>query len=273
MRFVTETFKYWKKSFFLLALIAAVPAIALGLFFRPLTELTFIGAFAETDIRSIKQVFEAIFEGGYRRIWPLPVAFVALVLSVSLGLSVIEKHFRTGQLRVKAPLKEINNSVFPVLINMLILTGIVILWKLILAGVVALTHFIMQRGGPPGAANIVVTAVFSVGLFVLVCFLAIPIILWTPIMLVYGYSFLDACMASVKLVSGHTGNLLIGIMLPFTVVTIAEYLLFYLRLPSFVSIIVNCVLYLLLIVYFITFAMTAVFDLSKMERRDVKRAY
>ena len=92
---------------------------------------------------------------------------------------------------------------------------------------------------------------------------------WTPMMVIYGFSFRDAAAASIRLLDGNMFGILCGLILPFVIVAVLQNAFCF--IPNAVVLIVLAVLlYLFLIMYVMSFIMVSMFGLSKMERRDEK---
>ena len=116
MTYVSKTFSYLVKSLRLLVPIALLPALLLGMFSKPMSFITFIPSYGATDVKSFGDIAWLIFDKySFTHIYPVILIFVALTLSCALSLSVIEKHFRIGKLMLKAPVQDVNSSLFPTL--------------------------------------------------------------------------------------------------------------------------------------------------------------
>lgn len=274
MLYIKKTFSYLKKSFWILALIAAIPAVVMSLFFRPLSFITFIPQYSSTVINSFTDVAWLIFDKySITHVYPLVIVFILLVLGCSLMLSIIEKHFRVGKLMLKAPIKDVNNSLFPVLKTLAVIVVIYLLWNFILAGITTLLHFIMSGRGVATKLNVAVITAIILGLFLVLLFFCMPALLWAPLMLIFGYSFVDAFIASAKLSGKTPMRLFTGCAFPFLLIIILQYILSFFPIPLFVMIIAAAIYFIFLISYIMAYMMVAAFDLTDMERRDVKKSY
>ena len=270
MAYVKKTFKYMLKAFWALALVCLPAALALGVFTKPMASLSYIGEYASSDIKGFADIFWLIFNKyATKYVYPIVLIFVALVFSSALSLSVIEKHFRVGKLMLRAPLGQINNYFLPVVISYTILALIMALYGIIQTGLVALLHVLLSGWGQPTVFNAVIAAILSLGLFVLSMWAACSAMYWTPIMVIYGFSFRDAAAASIRLLDGNMFGILCGLILPFVIVAVLQNAFCF--IPNAVVLIVLAVLlYLFLIMYVMSFIMVSMFGLSKMERRDEK---
>lgn len=274
MLYIKKTFSYLKKSFWLLALIAAVPAVLTAVFFRPLGFIGFIPQYAHFGAHSFTDIAWMIFDRySFTYVYPIVLTFIALVLSFSLSLSVIEKHFKVGRLLLKAPVKDVNNSLFPVLKTLTVITVFYLAWNFMLAGIITLAHFIFSGPGVPTKLNLIIANVLVLGLFVLFVFFSTPSVLWAPLMLLFGYSFVDAFVASTKLTGKATGRLFFGVLFPFVVIILLQYVLSFFFVPLIIMKVISGFYILFLIVYLMAYMMVAAFDLTDMERRDIKKSY
>lgn len=258
------------RAFGILSLACLPAAVMLGVFTKPMASLSYCVPYSETYVRGFREIFWLIFNRyATRYVYPLPLIFLALVFSVSLAMSVIEKHFRVGKLMLKAPLKQVNNYFLPVLISLAILALILLLYGLIQTGALTLLHFLISGRGYPNVLNLALAAALSLGLFVLAMFVALSAMYWTPHMVIYGFSFRDAAAASSRLIDGKSGGLLCGLLVPYLIVAVLQSVISFIGLV-YVRMALAVVLYLFLILYVVVYIMISLFDLSGMERRDIK---
>lgn len=274
MTYVAKTFSYLVKSLRLSVPIALLPALFLGIFLKPLSFITFLPNYGATFVTSFGDIAWLIFaKYSLTYVYPIILIFVSLTLCCALLMSVVEKHFRIGKLMLKAPVQDVNSSLFPVLKTLAVMTGGYLLWKFLLTGITTLLHFIMSGQGTPTALNIVILAVIIAALFLFLLFIILPSILWAPLMLTFGYSFVDACIEAPKLTGKAVFKLFIALVFPFAVVILLQYVVEFLPLHIVAVKAIAVVEYLFLIIYIVSFMMVAAFDLTGLERRDEKKKY
>ena len=184
----------------------------------------------------------------------------------------MEKHFRSGKLMLKEPLKQINNYMLPVLVTFILLSLILALYGALQTGMVTLLHFIISGRGYPSALNLVIAGILSLALFVLSMWAACSSMYWTPMMVIYGYSFRDAAAASYRLLDGKIFRTMCGLLVPFLIVAVLQTVFSFIN-NVYVSAALAVFLYLFLIVYVVSYVMISMFALSGMERRDVKTKF
>lgn len=274
MLYIKKTFSYLKKSFWLLALLALPAAALMGLFLRPLSFITFIPQYVRLGADSFADIAWFIFaKFAVTNVYPLILIFILLTLTCALSLSIVEKHFRVGKLMLKAPLQDINSSLFPTLKTLGVMTAVYLIWDFLMTGIITLLHFVISGAGRPNKLNVILLCIAVTALFILLIFLSLPSLLWAPLMLIFGYSFVDAFIASTRLSGKATGKLFIGLLFPFAAVILIQYAVSFIPLPQFVFSIIAAALYVLLITYLIPFMMIAAFELTGLERRDVKKSF
>lgn len=274
MGYIKLTFSYLKKSFWALCLVALPAAAVLGLFTRPMTSVAYIPMYMQTDVRGFFDLFWLVFsKSAVQKVYPLFLIFAVLLFSCSLGLSFIETHFRVGRLLLKKPFKHINIYFLPVLLSLLALFVVLMVYGFLQAGVVTLLHFTITGKGTPNIASVCACAAATLGMFLLAAFLASPIILWAPMMVIYGYSFRDAVPASLRALSHNVGGVVVGLVFPFLTVALVECAVLFANLPPAAGIPVDCLLYVLLIVYLLAYIMVTTFDITGMTRRDNRKYY
>lgn len=252
----------------MLAPVCLPAAIALGIFTKPMTSLSYLVEYSQTYVRSFKDIFWLFFNRyATAHVYPLAIIFIALILCASLSLSVIEKHFRVGKLMLKAPLRQINNYFLPVLFTFLILSLILIIYGLVQSGLLTLLHMLVSGKGEPSVLTLILATLLSLTLFVLSVAAAFSTLYWTPMMVIYGFSFRDAAASSLRLIDRNTGKVFFGVLFPFLVVAVLQTVFSFIN-NIYVSKALAVVLYLFLIVYLVCYIMVSMFDLSGMERRD-----
>lgn len=272
MAYIRRTFKYMFKAFGALALVCLPAAVLLGIFTKPMASLAYLVEYSKTYVKGFPDMFWLIFNKyATKYVYPLVLIFIALIFCTSLALSVIEKHFRVGKLMLVSPLKQINNYFLPVLISFFILSLILTLYGMIQSGLLTLLHMLMSGKGFPTAFNMVIAVVLSVGLFVLAVFASCSTMYWTPMMVIYGFSFGDAAASSLRLIDKKSGGIILGLLTPFAIVAVFASAVSFIGI-SYVRIALAVILYLFLIMYLVSYIMISMFDLSGMERRDEKRA-
>ena len=274
MSYIAKTFSYIKKSFWVLLLIAVVPAVLLGLFVRPLGFVTFIPDFAVSAINSYADIAWLIFDRHATvYVYPLLLIFVTLTVCMALALSVIEKHFRTGKLMLKAPLRDLNSSLFPMLKTLAFIIAVYMLFKFILSGLVTLLHFLLSGAGHPNTLTVILVSISIIIAFVISIYFSVPIMFWAPLMLTFGYSFVDALIEAARMSSKAVWRLFTALIFPLVTVALLQCVFELLPLPIIAMKAIAAVMYLFLIMYISALMPVATFDLSELERRDEKKPY
>ena len=123
----------------------------------------------------------------------------------------------------------------------------------------------------PNWWDIVILSLVITALFLLLMYFGMPAVFWAPLMLTFGYSFVDAFIESMSLARKAGFKLYIALMLPFVVVIMLQCVVSFLPLPIIALKAISVLLYLFLIVYLVSFMMNAAFDLTGLERRDIKK--
>lgn len=269
MHLFKETFKYLRRSFFVLALFALIPAILMGIFIKPMSFLTFIPDYIFSDIKNFGDIIWLVFNKFIiTHFYIVLIIFVSIVISWSIIVAIIEKHLRIGKLKLQSPFKSINSSFFPVLKTVSILFLIILVWYFLQGCILTFLHYIISGIGYPNSLNIILAIFFSVLLFVCVLLLCLQIVLWTPTMLLYGYSFIDACSSSLRLVGKSAGNVFWGLFFPICFIVLIVFILDLFKLNIIINIIIYSCCYLFLIVYLPAFAMVTQFELSQIKIRE-----
>lgn len=267
MKFLSQTFAYLKKSFWLLAAVMAVPAIAACFLLPPYWEVSFVAAVQPK--MNMGQTFFVIFGDSWAYLWPVVVVSALQIFASALCISAIDRHFRTGKLSLRSPWRLINNSVFSIFIGVLIMSALSVLLRIMLFGIVSLMQVIAGASGMNNGALLSLIAFFAVAMFVLHVLIITPMLYWAPIMFVYGYRFRDAAGVSFKLIAGK--RVYAGLLLPTLLCAGLQLLIAFLGVHPSVSITVNFFVFLFTNVYVVAFTVLTFYEISGLERRDIKR--
>lgn len=262
------TFSYLKKHFMLPTVVMLVPAIAACFLYTPYWEVSFVASFDFEPYRSAGETFGILFGDSWQYAWPVIVVAVLQVFGAAIIMSALDRHFRTGSLSLKSPVRLFNISVFPIAIGVVVMSLTSIILRLLMFGLVSLVQVIFgAMSAVPGAALAVIAAL-AIGLFILHIITIIPMLMWAPIMFIYGYKFRDAAALSFKLISGK--KLFWGLFLPMLICAGLQLLIGFLQVHVAIACAVNFVVFLFTNVYITVFTMIAFYDISDLDRRDIE---
>lgn len=285
MVFIKKTLSYIKKAFFPLMLMAIIPSVFLGFFFKPISGLTFLPQYFAAEDMSFKQIFwllfgrESLVISGFNPAFYILiffVAFVLLTLACSYGLSMVEKHFKTGKI-IHDPIRSINNSIISVIKTFCIILSVYLLLMLLQSGLILLVNETVSAGGAPKVMDCIWTTVISLVMFVLSFAILIPPAFCTVIMQLMGYSFADAFVEAMRLVGEKWLSLTVGMLLPTLALAAIKIGISFIPLTmtaaAAVGTVVNIVIFMLYMMYVLSFSMVSVYELTGIERRDIRKSY
>ena len=258
-----------------LILPVAPAAILLGLFYRQSRTLIFIRDYGQASSTMIADVFGMLFSSNILYyLLLLPAFFIVLSFSCSYLLTMVYKHFRTGKLSVRMPLSNVNHGLEAIMPNIALIFLMLLVYKALFGCVVSLLSEIFVGGGEPAIALVAVVAVLGVITYAFVIFFMLYPVLSVALMLVYGYTFIDAIGESLR-VGGKKDflPLVLAYCLPFLINAVVSYVLMMLDAPVAVSVIVDIILQLFVITYTVLFSVISVFSQQKLERIDLKKLY
>ncbi|MDE7164641.1 MAG: hypothetical protein K2O04_04375 [Clostridiales bacterium] len=262
------TFSYLKKHFLLPIVAMLVPAVAACFLYTPYWEMSFVAGFDFQPYRSTGETFIILFSDSWQYVWPVIVVSVLQVFGAAIIMSALDRHFRTGSLSLKSPVRLINISVFPIAIGVVVMSVTAIILRMLMFGLVSLVQVILgAMSAAPGAALAVIAAL-AIGLFILHTIVIIPMLMWAPIMFIYGYKFRDAAALSFKLISGK--KLFWGLFLPMLICAGLQLLMGFLQVHAAIAYLVNFVVFLFTNAYVTVFTMIAFYDISDLDRRDIE---
>lgn len=272
MKYVASTIKYVFAHFLPLMLLAALPAIDIVVLFEP-NGFGLLAPWSFPEGVKFLDVFFLVFNRETVTVYPylFPVVLLILTACVSYSLGVVDKHFRVGKFTLRSPFAVINDCFLPTGIMILLLAAIYLVAKFLIVCVFSLLSFIMGRIGLPIVAIGFVLTVIGVVAVIGVILISVPLMYTSATMLVYGYSFTEAFGVALKLGSKEKKKAVdFGIVGAFMIYTILIAAIDALPVTAAASIPISFVLTAFLIQYSCVFVMVSFFDLSGIERRDVK---
>ena len=182
-----------------LILPVAPAAVLLGLFYRQSRTLIFIRDYGQASSTMIADVFGMLFSSNILYyLLLLPAFFIVLSFSCSYLLTMVYKHFRTGKLSVRMPLSNVNHGLEAIMPNIALIFLMLLVYKALFGCVVSLLSEIFVGGGEPAIALVAVVAVLGVITYAFVIFFMMYPVISVALMLVYGYTFIDAIGESLR---------------------------------------------------------------------------
>lgn len=268
VKYLEQTFSYIKKHIWLPAVIMTVPAVVACFLSTPYWEVAFVAGFDGAPYKSVGDTFHLIFGDSWKYIWPAVLVSLVQIFGAAFLMSVMDRHFRTGRLSFRSPLTMVNNSVFPIAVGVVVMGGFSVLWRFVLFGLVSLIQVSAGAMALPAGVAVATIAVVAVGMFVIHVIAITPMLFWAPIMFIYGYKFRDAAASSFKLIAGK--KLYRALLLPMIVCAGLQLLVGFLQLAAWAVIIINFAVFLLTNSYVAAFIMLTFYDISELDRRDLK---
>lgn len=268
MKYLSKTFSYLRKNFLLPVLAMLIPSVAACFLSTPYWEVSFVAAFNFEPYRTAGQTFAILFGDSWQFVWPVLIVAALQVFGAAIVMSALDRHFRTGRLSIKSPWRLINISVFPIAIGVVLMSLISIILRMLLFGLVSLVQVILGAMSASGGAALAVISAIAVGLFLLHVLIIIPMLMWAPVMFIYGYKFRDAAATSFKLISGK--KLFWGLFLPLMLCAGIQLLVGFLQVHYAINCVVGFFVFLFTNVYATVYIMIAFYEISDLDRRDIE---
>jgi len=275
MQFVKETFKYLKKSFFALLVLAAAPAFILGLMFPPFSGVSFIPLYVQTPAANFVSIFWMIFsKRGISHIYPAILALPVFIVFAAFIFSVIEKHFKTGKLMLHRPFYSVNNSLLTILKIIplaLALIAVLLLVQISLSSLVRLV--VTGVEGFPRVFDCIWIVIIAALFFFVSIAVTVFMGVWAVIIQIFGFSFAEAFVEAMRTVGKRWLPLILGMAVPIIILITPLVVLNSLPpewIPEIVKAIVGMAAHLLVIVYYFAYVMVSTFNLANLERRDTR---
>ncbi len=272
MKYLSQTFSYLRKNFLLPTLVMIVPAIVACFLSTPYWEVSFASAFNYDMYRSASETFRILFGDSWQYLWPVVVIAVFQILGASLVMSAIDRHFRTGKLSLRDPLRLLNNSIAPMAKGVIVMSVFSIVWRFVLFGLVSLAQAIGNAANAPQLATLSVISIIAIGMFILHILIFCPMLYWAPIMFIYGHRFRDAAAASFKLISSKKqfSKLFWQLVLPLLPCAVIQMTLGYVGVPLWAMRLSGFFVFLYTNVYVTVYTILTFYRISDLDRRDVK---
>ncbi|MCH5155566.1 MAG: hypothetical protein J1F69_03080 [Clostridiales bacterium] len=244
-----------------------VPAIAACFLYTPYWEVSFVAHFDFSPYRSAATTFKILFGDSWQFVWPVIVVAALQAVGAAVIMSAIDRHFRTGNLSLKSIGRLINISVFPIALGIALMSAVSILLRLALFGLVSLVQVVLGAMSASSGAVLAVISAMAVGVFFLHVLVLLPMLMWAPVMFIYGYKFRDAAALSFKMISGK--KLLWSLLLPMLICAGLQLLIGFLQVHIAIACAVSFVIFLFTNVYTTVYTMIVFYDISGLDRRDI----
>ena len=262
------TFSYLKKNFMLPVLAMVIPSVAACFLYTPYWEVSFVAAFDFNPYKRTAVTFGILFGDSWQYVWPVVLIAVLQVVGAAVIMSAMDRHFRTGNLSLKSPGRLINISVFPMAIGVALMSVVAIVLRFLMFGLVSLVQAVFAAMSvTPGAALAVIAAI-AVGVFFLHVLVLLPMLMWAPVMFIYGYRFRDAAAMSFKLISGK--KLFWSLFFPMLLCAGVQLLLGFLQVHVAIACAVSFIIFMFTNVYTTVYTMIVFYDISDLDRRDIE---
>lgn len=268
VNYLGQTFAYLKKHFLLPVIVMSVPAIAACFLSTPYWEVAFVTAFDYMPYRSASETFRIMFGDSWTFVWPVVIIALLQILGAALVMSAMDRHFRTGRMSLRDPWRLVNNVMFPIAIGVAVMSVLSIVWRFLVFGLVMLVQVSSQAMGLPSGVALAVICAVAACMFVLHVMIITPMLFWAPVMFIYGYKFRDAAASSFKLIAGK--KLFRRLFLPLLFCAGIQLLIGFLGVHPAISHIVGFFVFLFTNVLITVFTMIAFYDISGLDRRDLK---
>jgi len=278
MKFIKESLSYIKRALLRAVIFAALPAVVLGYFLKPVNLFGFLPLYYKGRVDGFFDIIKMFFvESGIKTLFVFLLLFVLLLIYFSISLGMIEKHLRTGKLSTRRLIADLNNNIISTMISFVLFAAVYIVILLLLSVVMTLMHKIVSDGPIPNVMDCIYATILSflaLGLFTRG---VMGILFWGPVMQIYGYSFTDSIIETSHIINGKSFPIFLGIFLPIFFASLIQILLFYIPFSgtaeTVINQVINSIVFLGLLIYIPSFIMNTLFEVTDLERRDKNKIY
>lgn len=271
MRYIKLSFKYLIKNMLFLFLMSLIPAVFIGSLLSPFKFLEFINNYANLTVINFADIFYAIVDISWLKIlfYVIGLTLFAVVLSIIIG--AIDNHFRSGKRNYTKIKNYINNNVLVVLMNIILIFVINFIVSFLCSTIIYLFHilFVGQNATANVGCIIIGILLFTV-YFCVMAVTSIVLMLNIPNMLLNGYGFKQSISSTINSIGKNFLYLVIAYVIPYAVII---PLISIFNFSNIALHIINVICFIISIMYYSAFVMTAYFDLNNIMRYDNRKYY
>lgn len=276
MKYVKMTLEYLYKNFLRMFSVAIVPAIIIAFFMQP---KGFGILFTVEDLSRVEYFLDIFFLAFNKNLflqypYMIVVGLGVILTCICYTMGMLERHFKTGKLSLRRPFSMMNNAFIPALIVLSLLFAVYMVFKLLIVCVLTLHVLIFSSLNMSYFAMTIIIGIIGIVGFVFVLKICCPIMLSGATMLIYGYTFKDAIGVTVKMDEKQSvKEINLALLLPFVIYMLIRVLGVALGINEIIAEIILSVVTAFLFQYVITLMFVVFFDLTGIERRDLKKYY
>ncbi len=271
MKYVKMTISYLFKNFWRVFLTLIPISVLCAFFIKPLTSVTALYYITKEEFIEPKGLVETL---DFASEWYYIFIYLGIIALLSAFLSyayiTMYRHMRTGKISIRTPLRYMNGGFIPFGKVIFCIGVYIFLMQIIISGVLVLLNYVFSSLSVP-------YWIFRVIAYMLILFIFFfgNLMLNTPLMMVfhmyvYGYGLMEAWSANGKLLDNKiTATMFFATLIPLLVIVVTNFVFVLIVLPYWVEIIIRTVVYFFVFAYFIALAITVMFDLCEIERRDI----
>jgi hypothetical protein len=256
--------------------VAIVPAIIIAFFMQP---KGFGILFTVEDLSRVEYFSDIFFLAFNKNLflqypYMIVVGLGVILTCVCYTMGMLERHFKTGKLSLRRPFSMMNNAFIPALIVLSLLFAVYMVFKLLIVCVLTLHVLIFSSLNMSYFAMTIIIGIIGIVGFVFALKICCPIMLSGATMLIYGYTFKDAIGVTVKMGEKQSvKEINLALLLPFVIYMLIRALGVALGINEIIAEIILSVVTAFLLQYVITLMFVVFFDLTGIERRDLKKYY
>ncbi len=165
MNYLKDVLLYYGKNFVYMLIFCISPAVFIGLLMQPFALFEFLAKYPSLTINNFGEFFLSVYNLEWLDILWIILAFVLLVIAISLLLGFLESHFKTGKHNLVNDFS-LNSNVLSVMKITFLLAIVIFVINLILIFLMFLVHVIFNNFGASTTASIIINYIIVVaGMF------------------------------------------------------------------------------------------------------------
>lgn len=264
MRFTGLALKFIYKNFFQLAVFAVIPAVLLSFYSSNSSLYVFLrDIFYLDDPRNSYFYFSIISSEN----WLLTIGALILIgITISLIFAYLYRTMKVGGKSIKMPFIKLNETLVPVFLVFITFLVFFQLFALIATG----TAYLLLMTKNPVLYRVLIP-VSLILLYAILFFIILGLLMCIPIMLITGYRYRESISYSIKLSNGKLFKFFFACYVPLIITIILSALLNFLIDAVALRLVIGSICIMFILMYYPSLMMTAYYDITGMNRLDVKR--
>lgn len=268
MKQFAKTISYTIKHAWLL-LLFAVPAALFALFVQSGSLSQFVAEYPNTTILGFNDLFGLLTQVAWQNVLWFVLAGVLLAVALSVFVGMIEKHFKSGTLKLNF-FANINNNILFAITYLVYLFCLVFLYKFVLAVLLYAVHIVFSgMGSVPGAFTFAFAVALVAISFAGLVYLFNYFLLAFPATILNGYNIRTSLSDASELLNKRQFKTNFGMLVVFVIAFLVQLLG---QLYGF-AVVGNMLVYMMMAGFLPLYGFVCYYDYANLKRYDLPKQF